>query len=178
MSEGNVKNAGNAGNVGLGTVGLADALVRFLSARFPELAVWRTYLGRDEPTTGARLAVVPESFALEPLSRSGRNGGARFWRSVVCRLVLLKDFAASTTGEATFAPLAEVDPLIATLESIAAALTEAGVVDETSGATARLYAKETEPEPLYDETELLAGRFLGSVRVAISEKVERGTGVG
>ncbi|MBP3557352.1 MAG: hypothetical protein J6K20_06565 [Thermoguttaceae bacterium] len=177
MSEGNVKNAGNAGNAGLGTVGLADALVRFLSARFPELAVWRTYLGRDEPTTGARLAVVPESFALEPLSRSGR-GGARFWRSVVCRLVLLKDFAASTTGEATFAPLAEVDPLIATLESIAAALTEAVVVDETGGATARLYAKETEPEPLYDETELLAGRFLGSVRVAISEKVERGAGVG
>lgn len=177
MSEGNVKNAGNAGNAGLGTVGLADALVRFLAARFPELAVWRTYLGRDEPTTGARLAVVPESFALEPLSRSGR-GGARFWRSVVFRLVLLKDFAASTTGEATFAPLAEVDPLIATLESIAAALTEAVVVDETSGATARLYAKETEPEPLYDETELLAGRFLGSVRVAISEKVERGTGVG
>lgn len=177
MSEGNVKNAGNVENAGLGTVGLADALVRFLSARFPELAVWRTYLGRDEPTTGARLAVVPESFALEPLSRSGR-GGARFWRSAVCRLVLLKDFAASTTGEATFAPLAEVDPLIATLESIAAALTEAVVVDETSGATARLYAKETEPEPLYDETELLAGRFLGSVRVAISEKVERGTGVG
>ena len=177
MSEGNVKNAGNAGNAGLGTVGLADALVRFLAARFPELAVWRTYLGRDEPTTGARLAVVPESFALEPLSRSGRGGG-RFWRSVVFRLVLLKDFAASTTGEATFAPLAEVDPLIATLESIAAALTEAVVVDETSGATARLYAKETEPEPLYDETELLAGRFLGSVRVAISEKVERGAGVG
>jgi len=177
MSEGNVKNAGNAGNVGLGTVGLADALVRFLSARFPELAVWRTYLGRDEPTVGARLAVVPESFALEPLSRSGR-GGARFWRSVVFRVVLLKDFAASTTGEATFAPLAEVDPLIATLDAIAAALTEAVVVDEASGATARLYAKETEPEPLYDETELLAGRFLGSVRVAISEKVERGTGVG
>ena len=177
MSEGNVKNAGNAGNVGLGTVGLADALVRFLAARFPELVVWRTYLGRDEPTTSARLAVVPESFALEPLSRSGR-GGARFWRSVVCRLVLLKDFAASTTGEATFAPLAEVDPLIATLESIAAALTEAVVVDEASGATARLYAKETEPEPLYDETELLAGRFLGSVRVAISEKVERGASVG
>ena len=174
MSEGNVKNAGNAGNVGLGTVGLADALVRFLAARFPELAVWRTYLGRDEPTTGARLAVVPESFALESLSRSGRGGG-RFWRSVVCRLVLLKDFAASTTGEATFAPLAEVDPLIATLDAIAAALTEAVVVDETSGATARFYAKETEPEPLYDETELLAGRFLGSVRVAISEKVERGT---
>jgi len=177
MSEGNVKNAGNAGNVGLGTVGLADALVRFLSARFPELAVWRTYLGRDEPTVGARLAVVPESFALEPLSRSGR-GGARFWRSVVFRVVLLKDFAASTTGEATFAPLAEVDPLIATLDAIAAALTEAVVVDEASGATARLYAKETEPEPLYDETELLAGRFLGSVRVAISEKVERGAGVG
>jgi len=177
MSEGNVKNAGNVENAGLGTVGMADALVRFLSARFPELAVWRTYLGRDEPTTGARLAVVPESFALEPLSRSGRGGG-RFWRTVVFRLVLLKDFAASTTGEATFAPLAEVDPLIATLDAIAAALTEAVVVDETNGATARLYAKETEPEPLYDETELLAGRFLGSVRVAISEKVERGTGVG
>jgi len=177
MSEGNVKNAGNVENAGLGTVGMADALVRFLSARFPELAVWRTYLGRDEPTVGARLAVVPESFALEPLSRSGR-GGARFWRSVVFRVVLLKDFAASTTGEATFAPLAEVDPLIATLDAIAAALTEAVVVDEASGATARLYAKETEPEPLYDETELLAGRFLGSVRVAISEKVERGTGVG
>ena len=79
MSEGNVKNAGNVGNAGLGTVVMADALVRFLSARFPELAVWRTYLGRDEPTTGARLAVVPESFALEPLSRSGR-GGARSWR--------------------------------------------------------------------------------------------------
>lgn len=176
MSERDVKNAGNAG---LGTVGTADALVRFLTARFPELAVWRTYLGRDEPTTGARLAVVPESFALEPLSRSGRSGGARFWRTVVCRLVLLKDFAASTTtGEATFAPLAEVDPLVSTLDAIAAALTEAVVVDETSGATVWLYAKETEPEPLYDETELLAGRFLGSVRVAISEKVERGASVG
>lgn len=162
----------NEGN-GLGTVGAVDALVRFLSERFPGLAVWRTYLGRDEPTADARLAVVPESFALEPLSRSGR-----FLRTVVCRLVLLKDFGASTTGDATFAPLSEVDPLIATLDAIAAALTETVVVDERSGALCRLYAKEAEPEPLYDETELLAGRFLGAVRVAISEKVERGRCIG
>ncbi len=166
----------NEGN-GLGTVALCDALVRFLAARFPELVVWRTYLGRDEPTTGARLAVVPESFELTPLSRSGRNGG-RFWRQVVCRVVLLKDFAASTTEEATFAPTAEVDPLVSTLEAIASALTESVVLDASTGAEARLYARETQVEPLYDETELLAGRFLGSVRVAISEKVERGASVG
>ncbi|MBR2004563.1 MAG: hypothetical protein IKK39_16515 [Thermoguttaceae bacterium] len=168
---------------GLGTIGVADALKDFLAARFPDFYVYRTYLGYDsaDETNAenvgkrARIAVVPESFSFDPASRG------RLARQVVCRVVVLKNFDASTVDETTFAPAVECDPLVGTLEAIAELFTERVVVAKRTGengsdAEAVLYVPETRfstDSPLYDEESLTRGTFLGALRVAVYEKIAR-----
>lgn len=164
---------------GLGAIGVCDALKNYLAERFPTFYVYRSYLGSDTADasaassagkTAGRIAVVPETFSHEPEARGVLS------RQIVVRIVLWKTLAQAATSGETFAPASECDPLVATLEEIALLFTERVVVDESNGTIANLYVPESRlanDAPLYDEEKLTQGVYMGSLRVAVFEKISR-----
>lgn len=164
---------------GLGTTGIADALTNFLAERFPDFYVYRSFLGldgadasaaRNADKTAGRIVVIPEAFSFDP------SAHGRIAKQTICRIVVLKDFDRSRTDEATFAPASEVDPLIKTLEEIAETFTETTAILSAGGKSTDAYAPEARlasDAPLYDESNLMKGRYVGSLRVAVFEKFDR-----